>query len=70
VALRTAALTCGMALAGAALLAGCGTNVSTPLPDVRTKAEVPEGSVKPKTPAEQKKAIDELIAKRDAPRPN
>lgn len=51
-----------------AALPGCGTTVETPLPDVKTKAAVPEGGVKPKTAAEQKKAIDDLMAKRDAPR--
>lgn len=57
-----------VALAITAALPGCGTTVNTPLPDVKAKAAVPEGGVKPKTSAEQKQAIDDLIAKRDAPR--
>jgi hypothetical protein len=56
------------ALVITAALPGCGTNVSTPLPDLKAKSAVPEGGVKPKSAAEQKQAIDELIAKRDAPR--
>ena len=57
-----------VALAIIAALPGCGTTVETPLPDLKTKAAVPEGGVKPKSSAEQKKAIDDLMAKRDAPR--
>ena len=56
------------ALSITAALPGCGTNVNTPLPDLKTKSEVPEGGVKPKSSAEQKAAIDELMAKRDRPR--
>lgn len=63
-----AAAVLALALAMTAALPGCGTTVETPLPDVKTKAAIPEGGVKPKTAAEQKKAIDDLMAKRDAPR--
>jgi hypothetical protein len=62
------AVIAAVALAITAALPGCGTNVSTPLPDVKAKSAVPEGGVKPKSAAEQKKAIDDLMAKRDAPR--
>lgn len=54
------------ALAGTALLQGCGTKVATPLPDTTAKNAVPDSGVKPKTTAEQKQAIDALIAKREA----
>lgn len=49
-----------------AVLAGCGTNVDAPLPDLKTKAATPNGAPSPMTAAEQKRAIDELIAKRDS----
>ncbi len=59
----------GWSLAGAmavtALVAGCGTKIATPLPDIKTKSAPPNGGPGPMTAAEQKRAIDELIAKRD-----
>ncbi len=65
---NVAAVSAAAALVIAAALAGCGTNVSTPLPDLKAKSAVPEGGIKPKSAAEQKQAIDDLMAKRDAPR--
>lgn len=53
------------AIAATVLLAGCGTNVATPLPDLKTKSAPPNGGPGPMTAAEQKRAVDELIAKRD-----
>lgn len=49
-----------------ALLAACGTAMDTPLPDPSTKTSVPPGGRPPMTAAEQKQAIDQLIAKRDS----
>lgn len=45
-------------------LAGCGQSMQTPLPDLSAKAD-PDGRA-PMSRAEQKQAIDNLIAKRDA----
>ena len=45
---------------------GCGTSVATNLPDISQKNAVPEGGRKPLNAAEQKQAIDAMIAKRDA----
>ena len=47
-------------------LAGCGPKVDTTLPESNARQQSTEGTIKPKTAAEQKKAIDDLIAKRDA----
>jgi type IV pilus biogenesis protein CpaD/CtpE len=46
------------------VLAACGQSMQTPLPDLSAKAD-PEGRGA-MTRAEQKQAIDSLIAKRDA----
>ena len=45
-------------------LAGCASQVDTRLPDLSSKNTPPNGQ-KPLTPAEQKRVIDEMIAKRD-----
>lgn len=55
------------ALAFAGLVAACGTQISTPMPDPGIRTNAADG-IKPKSAAEQQKAIDDLIAKRDAPR--
>jgi hypothetical protein len=47
-------------------LAACGQSMQTPLPDLSAKAEPPPGGRTPLSRAEQKQAIDGLIAKRDA----
>ena len=64
--LRVAAVLLAGGLLSSAGLGGCGTNVATPLPDPATRSTVAEGAAKPKTAAEQKQAIDDLIAKREA----
>ena len=55
----------GILMVGAAIviigLAGCGTRIDTPLPDLSTRDERPVMSS-----AEQQKAVDALIAKRDS----
>ena len=60
-------LSCAAALmlAGTGLLSGCGTKVDTPVPESRAKVAVPESGSKPLDTAQQKKAIDELMAQRD-----
>lgn len=65
-ALRWAGRAAGVALAVTFALAGCGTKVNAPLPESNVRTQPPAGDIKTKTPAEQKKAIDDLIAKRDA----
>jgi hypothetical protein len=63
--LRLAGWSVAGVLALTALLAGCGTKVDAPLPDLKTKSVSPNGAPPPMTAEEQKRAIDELIAKRD-----
>ena len=55
-----------LALIVATAVTGCGTSVATSLPDAAQKNVVPEGGRKPLTAAEQKQAIDAMVAKRDA----
>ncbi len=49
-------------------LGACGQSMDTPLPDLSTKNATPSGQ-KTLTPAEQKRAIDDMIAKRDGKAP-
>jgi hypothetical protein len=62
---RLASLVAAGGLGLTALLAGCGTRVDAPLPDLKTKSANPNGAPPPMTAEEQKRAIDALIAKRD-----
>ena len=55
-----------LVLVAATIAAGCGTSVATNLPDVSQKNAVTEGGRKPLSTAEQKQAIDAMVAKRDA----
>ena len=57
-----AGLVAGIAIS----LAGCSKSMSTPLPDIASKSALPPGAPPPLTVPEQKKAIDSMIAKRDA----
>ena len=64
---RAATLALGSLVATAVMAgSGCGTNVSTPLPDMATTRKPQDGSQPTLTTAQQKQAIDNLIAKRDA----
>ncbi len=59
---RSTLLTIAVALA----LAGCGSSAnSPPLPDLATKSQTPSGQPTMSS-AQQKQAIDQMIAKRDA----
>lgn len=63
---RRSAFNIGAAILAGLALAACGQSMQTPLPDLSEKAEPPPGGRSPMSSAEQKKAIDGLIAKRDA----
>ena len=57
----------GLALAMTAMaVSACGQSVSTELPDLALKKAPVEGGRQPLSAAEQKQAIDSLIAKRNA----
>lgn len=58
--LRRFAIILGMAI----LPAACGQSMDTQLPDLKSKSAPPDGR-RVMTQAEQQKAIDDLIAKRD-----
>ena len=50
-------------IAALSALAGCGQSMDVPLPDVSAAS----GGRQTMTPAEQKRAIDAMVAKRDQP---
>lgn len=60
-----AAAFAAVALAATAMLAACGTKVEAPLPDTAAKSTPAPGASRPLTKEEQKKAIDDMMAKRD-----
>ena len=60
------ALGCITAALGVLALAACGQSMEVQLPELATKSAMPSGARPPLSAADQKRAIDELIAKRDS----
>ena len=55
-----------LVLAAGMTVGGCGQSASIELPDLSLKKKPADGAKEPLTAAEQKQAIDSLIAKRNA----
>lgn len=66
--LWSAAAVCFLILLPILALPGCGQPMDTQLPDLATRKNPPSGQ-QPMTAAEQKRAIDAMIAKRDGKEP-
>jgi predicted small lipoprotein YifL len=58
-----------LSFATALATGGCGQKMDTQLPDLATK-KAPAGGQQPLSTAQQKKAIDDMIAKRDGKAPD
>ena len=64
--LRASVAIAALSIAATWLLAGCGLSSNTDLPDLASKKEPLPSGRQPLSTAEQKQAIDAMIAKRDA----